>query len=56
MTDTANESAATTSSAKSEEQQDPNTFVLYVWPGDWEMPSIDAESACSIVIECLISH
>ena len=37
---------ATTSSDSS---KDENLFVLYVWPGDWDLPSLDPECLTAMV-------
>ena len=29
--------------------RDENLFVLYVWPGDWDLPSLDPECLTAMV-------
>ncbi len=33
----------------SDPSRDENLFVLYVWPGDWDLPSLDPECLTAMV-------
>lgn len=33
-----------------QEKKNSNIFILYVWPGEWSLPSLDAECLTALVI------
>jgi hypothetical protein len=35
--------------ASSDSSKDESLFVLYVWPGDWDLPSLDPECLTAMV-------
>jgi len=38
-----------TATTSSDSSKDENLFVLYVWPGDWDLPSLDPECLTAMV-------